>query len=71
MNKNKFVEIPSLDWDTIDEVIARFKEYKKEYGGECTITVDTYVETEWNGGRTHIYQGINTKIPKEGYKDAV
>jgi len=63
--KTKFVEIHSMNYNTIDEIIERFKEYKKEYGGDCTFTIDTYQETEWNGGSIEIYQGINTNIPKD------
>jgi len=58
---SKFVEIHSLNYDTIDEIIARFEMYREEYGGDCTFTVDTYVEDEYDGGLTSIYYGINTK----------
>jgi len=35
--KTKFIEIHSLDNYSIDEIIERFQEYKRDYGGDCNF----------------------------------
>lgn len=59
---NKFIEIPSLNYDTIDEIIEKFKEYKKHYGGDATFNVDMTEEDAGYGETyTAIYQGFTIK----------
>lgn len=66
MTNGKFVEVHSFNYDTIDELIVRLKEYKKLYGGDCMITVDTYFQED--DCPPEIYYGINTKESKNESK---
>ena len=59
---SKFVEIPTLNYDTIDEIIEKFKKYKKEFGGKSVYKVDMAEEDAGYGeSYTCIYQGFDVK----------
>ena len=55
---SKFIEIPSISYDTIDEIIATFEMYREEHGGKCTFTIDTCEEEP---GYPEVYMGFETK----------
>ena len=62
---SKQIEVHSLSYDTIDEIIKRFKEYKKEYGGDAMFIQDIY-EDDAGYGETYttLYSGIEVKDEK-------
>ena len=63
MKNNKFIEIPSFNYDTIDEMIKRLKEYSKHYGGKSTYKVDMSFEQGF--GAPDVYQGLCLSNSKE------
>jgi len=62
-NKEKYIDISSFNYASIDELIKRLEEYKKQYGGESIINIDTYFQEQ--DSLPEIYYKINTKLKKE------
>lgn len=62
----KFIDIHSLNYDTIDEIIKRFKGYKKDFGGSTIFTQDIAKEySDYGELYTAIYQGFSIKEEDE------
>ena len=63
MEKN--IEIHSLHYDTVDDIIKRFKEYKKQYSGDAMF-INEVSEEDAGYGETYttIYSAIQVKSDK-------